>query len=236
MSRAAPRYARDRDLSLAQAFAIFSRELPPKFLFAHLFAWLGYRLWLLGQGDVGLADLIPLIAIPLAHPFVEWLIHVFVLHHRPRRLFAGLLGEHGLRWDYHAARYHRLHHRDPWDLRFVLMPLPAMIFGLSSAAAGIWLIAPRPGVLATAMIVVASAALYYEWIHFLVHTSYRPQGWFYRRQWRFHRLHHYKNERYWMGVTRHLGDVVLGTMPAPESVESSKTARTLGLEGSLGER
>jgi hypothetical protein len=217
------RYAREPDMSLGRAFALFMRELQPKFLFAHLLGWITYRVVLLGRGDWGPRDLIPIVAILALHPFVEWLIHVFILHHKPRKVL-------GLRWDYHAGRYHRLHHRDPWDLRFILMPLPAMFIGMSSAAIVFRLITSSPGVWATAMIVTAAIALYYEWIHFLTHTSYRPKGWFYKRQWRFHRLHHFKNERYWMGVTRHLGDMVLGTFPDPDSVESSKTARTLGVE------
>ncbi len=222
-----PRYARERDLSLAGAFRLWLRELPPKFLIAHLLGWVAFRMYLLGQGDFGWRDLIPLIAIPLLHPFGEWLIHVHVLHFRPRKLG-------GLTIDFHAARYHRLHHRDPWDLRFILMPLPAMVLGLSLATGVFWLLSSSAGTWASAMVVTAAIALYYEWIHYLVHTSYRPQGWFYKRQWRFHRLHHYKNERYWMGVTRHLGDMVLGTFPDPDAVESSKTARTLGLEDTLG--
>jgi sterol desaturase/sphingolipid hydroxylase (fatty acid hydroxylase superfamily) len=216
------RYARERDMTLGRAFARFMGELPPKFLVAHLLGWIAYRFWLLGQGDWGARDLIPLVVIFALHPFSEWLIHVFILHHKPRKVL-------GLRWDYHAARYHRLHHRDPWDLRFVLMPLPAMAVGLSVAALMFWLLAPSPGVWATAMIMTAAISLYYEWIHFLVHTSYHPKGAWYKRQWRLHRLHHYKNERYWMGVTRHFGDMVLGTYPDPDAVETSKTARTLGL-------
>jgi hypothetical protein len=224
-----PRYARERDLSLPAAFRLFLREFPPKLLIAHVLAWIAYRTWLLAQGDFGWHDLIPLVAIPLLHPFAEWLIHVHLLHFRPRKLL-------GFTVDFHASRYHRLHHRDPWDLRFVLMPVQTMIFGLGLLAVLIWLVASSPGVWATAMVLAAGIALYYEWIHFLVHTSHRPKGWFFKRQWKLHRLHHYKNEHYWLGVTRHLGDMVLGTFADPDTVESSKTARTLGLEDTLGEQ
>lgn len=227
MSETNARYAREPDMTLGRAFSIFVRELQPKFLITHLLGWIAFRIYLLGQGDWSARDLIPIVGIIALHPFVEWVIHTYVLHHRPRTIL-------GLRWDYHSARYHRLHHRDPWDLRFVLMPLSAMAVGLSSAILTFWVLAPSPGIWATAMIVTAAIALYYEWIHFLTHTSYRPKGWWYKRQWRFHRLHHYKNERYWMGVTRHLGDMVLGTYPDPDSVDSSKTARTLGLDDSIG--
>ena len=73
--------------------------------------------------------------------------------------------------------------------------------------------------------------LTYEWCHFLIHTPYRPRGRYYRSIWRGHRLHHYKNEHYWFGVTTNLGDRVLGTFPDQGEVSRSRTARTLGAEG-----
>ena len=45
--------------------------------------------------------------------------------------------------------------------------------------------------------------------------------------WR-HRLHHYKNEHYWFGVTSTVGDHLLGTTPEQSTVTKSATARTLG--------
>lgn len=215
------RYAREPDMNLATALKLWLRELQPKFLLLHLLAWLAFRVYLIGHGQVGWRDLIPIVVIFTLHPLVEWVIHVFILHHKPRKVL-------GLRWDYHAARMHRLHHRDPWDLRFVLMPLPIMLLGMLSAALVYWWLIPGPGVWVTAMVTTAAIATYYEWIHFLVHTAYRPKGKLYKRQWKLHRLHHFKNERYWMGVTRHGGDMLLGTFPDPAEVESSKTARTLG--------
>ena len=70
-------------------------------------------------------------------------------------------------------------------------------------------------------------ATFYEWIHYLVHTNHRPRGRAYRYMWRAHRLHHYKNEKYWMGVTMHAADHVLGTFPQKSDVETSATAREL---------
>jgi sterol desaturase/sphingolipid hydroxylase (fatty acid hydroxylase superfamily) len=48
--------------------------------------------------------------------------------------------------------------------------------------------------------------------------------------WRAHRLHHFRNEHYWFGVTMHLGDRVLRTYPAKDAVPPSATARTLGMD------
>jgi sterol desaturase/sphingolipid hydroxylase (fatty acid hydroxylase superfamily) len=70
----------------------------------------------------------------------------------------------------------------------------------------------------------------YEWSHFLIHTPYVPKTRWYRAIWRNHRLHHFKNEGYWMGVSSNLGDRLLGTNPDQRAVAKSPTARTLGLE------
>ena len=66
----------------------------------------------------------------------------------------------------------------------------------------------------------------YEWTHFLIHTAYRPRSRDYRSVWRNHRLHHFKNERFWHGITQNLSDRVLGTLPDHRDVPKSKTART----------
>ncbi|MDX2168661.1 MAG: fatty acid hydroxylase family protein, partial [Deltaproteobacteria bacterium] len=50
----------------------------------------------------------------------------------------------------------------------------------------------------------------------------------YQRLWRNHRLHHFKNEHYWFGVTMLSGDRLLRTAPAVKDVETSPTARNLG--------
>ena len=69
---------------------------------------------------------------------------------------------------------------------------------------------------------------HYEWVHLLVHTRYRPRSRYYRRLARNHRLHHYRNEDYWLGVTSNLGDRLLRTYPTHKTdVPLSPTARTL---------
>jgi sterol desaturase/sphingolipid hydroxylase (fatty acid hydroxylase superfamily) len=73
--------------------------------------------------------------------------------------------------------------------------------------------------------------LRYEWSHFLIHSPYVPRTRWYRTIWRNHRLHHFKHEGYWMGVSSNLGDRLLGTNPDQRSVPKSPTARTLGVEG-----
>ena len=67
----------------------------------------------------------------------------------------------------------------------------------------------------------------YEWTHFLIHTSHRPRSRYYRSIWRNHRLHHFKNEHYWHGITNTIGDRVLRTHPDQADVPRSPTARVL---------
>jgi hypothetical protein len=221
MNRDQPRFARDRGLTLAGAFRYFRAETVPRLLMLAVVGIGALRAAMWFQGDIGPTrlDLLPLIVLPLAHPFAEWLIHVYILHFRPRTIA-------GRRLDMHAAHYHRLHHQTPWDLRFVTIPLRTLATGTVIAivlAATLFPIGPA----VTALWVASVLALVYEWSHFLTHTSYRPQRATYKRIWKLHRLHHFKNENYWMGVSRHFGDLVFGTLVDPDAVPTSATARDL---------
>ena len=62
----------------------------------------------------------------------------------------------------------------------------------------------------------------------MVHTRYRPRTRLYRTLARRHRLHHFRNEHYWLGVTSNTGDRLLGTLPKHKTdVPLSETATTL---------
>ena len=211
----------DSDPSLLTVFLVFIRYSSPFLLILLTLTALVTRLVL---GHFTAWDLLIPAVIVALQPFVEWLIHVFILHFKPRTIL-------GLKFDLHAARLHRAHHRAPWQLSLIFIPKLTGVIGLFVTAIGWYLVAPTPYLWATAMLSTLGMALTYEWIHYLTHTNYRPQSAFYRRLWRYHRLHHFKNEHYWMGVTGNLGDRVLGTFPAdPKKVETSKTSRTLGVE------
>jgi len=89
--------------------------------------------------------------------------------------------------------------------------------------------APLLATYLTALLAAYVTLAHYEWTHLLVHTRYRPKNRYYKRLEANHRLHHYRNEHYWLGVTSNLGDRVLRTLPNDKSdVPLSDTARTLG--------
>jgi hypothetical protein len=103
----------------------------------------------------------------------------------------------------------------PAELDGVLIPRYAVLIFIPLIALTVWALSfPIHPVLGGDRIAHAATGLLvsyvilgaYEWCHFLIHTPYRPHGWYYRTIWRGHRLHRYKNEHYWFGVTSTIGD------------------------------
>jgi sterol desaturase/sphingolipid hydroxylase (fatty acid hydroxylase superfamily) len=178
-------------------------------------------------------DAIPPLVLFSAQPFVEWVIHKYLLHLAPIKLF-------GRRIELYGSIQHRNHHRAPSDLDRVLLRGIEIVSFLAQIAIVMWLLtlalasaagAPVFPLTLTGIVFAYAGLLRYEWSHFLIHTPYVPKTRWYRTIWRNHRLHHFKNEGYWMGVSSNIGDRVLGTNPDQRAVPKSPTARTLGLEG-----
>ncbi|MCA9710975.1 MAG: sterol desaturase family protein, partial [Myxococcales bacterium] len=193
-------------LSLRDAFLIFTRQRSARIIAALLVVTLTLRL---AAGRWSGWDAAVLVALLALHPFTEWVIHVGILHWKPRRLGR-------LTIDTDLAREHRLHHLAPHDPRHWYTPMRGALVGFAISSAVVGLIAPTLALWLSFLVGVVAIGLVYEWTHYLCHTSYRPRGKHYRRLWRHHRLHHFKNEHYWMGVTMHLGDRLLGTQPSPK--------------------
>jgi hypothetical protein len=177
-------------------------------------------------------DLVAVAAVIAAQPFVEWLIHIYLLHAKPVRI-----GEATI--DLPTSKFHRRHHKDPDDLDFTLLPVWIAVLFSVQIATGMTIVA-YPLALLTGgewlpMAVTCTLAGYvglgiYEWCHYLIHTGYLPKSRYYASIWRGHRLHHYKNENYWLGITSNVGDHALRTFPDQATVPKSPTARTLGVE------
>jgi hypothetical protein len=160
-------------------------------------------------------------ALVLLQPFVEWILHVGVLHFRPRNL-----GNRTI--DLHLARKHREHHDDPKDIGLTLIPIPELVATVVGVSLGAWFLAIDHRDAATVAATVALLMGIYEWVHFLIHSSYKPKSRHYRSIRRSHRLHHFRNQRYWLGVTSNAADRVLGTFPAPAEVELVDSQRRAG--------
>ncbi|MEX1165247.1 MAG: sterol desaturase family protein [Nitriliruptor sp.] len=204
-------------LTLGRALRTFVTRPQPWLLAAAAATALSWRLLL---GGFGWSDLLVVAGYLAAFPFVEWVAHTSLLHWRPRQVGGRTI-------DPLVARKHREHHADPEDLDLILLPLPALLSAAGAVALVAWLI-PSDRLGLTFASIVTAVGLAYEWIHYLVHTEYRPRSAPYRAIWRHHRLHHYKNENYWFTVTTaSTADRVLGTQPAPNEVSTSPTVRDL---------
>ena len=208
------------DRSLREAFDDFWSYPSPRVLLPVTAAAVAARVSLRGwrRRDLGIAA-----GILAAEPFTEWLIHVALLHFRPREIA-------GRRVDPLIARKHREHHADPKRGELVFVPMPVVGVALPAAVAG-WALGERNLRTALTGICTSFAMLsVYEWTHYLIHSPYKPRHRPYLGIWRAHRLHHYRNEHYWFGVTVHGADRILGTFPERDAVPVSPTARTLGVE------
>jgi hypothetical protein len=209
--------------TLRSELRTFARHPGPRFITAVLLAVLVLRV---AAGDWGWADLLVAAVILGFEPFTEWLIHVFVLHAKPKHVLGRTI-------DLYVSRKHRRHHADPRDIGLVFVPLQVLGPGLVAVVAGVLVLAPDRTLGLTGLVTGVAMLLCYEWTHFLIHTRYGPRGRYYRSIHRAHRLHHHRNERYWFGVTINLADHALGTFPGKDDVELSPTARTLGVEESV---
>jgi hypothetical protein len=198
--------------------------------------------WVLGAGVVALLvvrafagaltwrDSVAVALMLAIYPFGEWAIHVYLLHAKPVRI-------RGRKFETVAARAHRAHHGDPNDLDMVLLYWWQAAFLMLVAvpltvAVGSLIATPIAGPVPLGAMVTGAIAGYcmvfvYEWTHFLIHTAYRPHSRAYKTIWRNHRLHHFKNEHFWHGITNNVSDRVLGTNPEAREVPKSQTARTL---------
>lgn len=218
--------ARADDLgSLGDVIRTYVTHPSPQLMAVGLVVASGLRI---AVGGFGWADLAIVAITLLLTGVVEWVLHLFLLHAPTDSLRMT---------KFKTGSGHREHHLDPsnvgwlmlgwqdvavflvmlavWNLTWPL--LVALLFG-----------APLLGTYLTALLCAYVMLAHYEWTHLLVHARYRPKFRYYKQLAANHRLHHYRNEHYWLGVTSNIGDRALRTLPKSKSdVPLSDTARTI---------
>ncbi|HTW42762.1 MAG TPA: sterol desaturase family protein [Solirubrobacteraceae bacterium] len=212
--------------TLGACWREFITRFSPRAVLGAFALALGARIYV---GQWSWRDVLAPLALLAAQPFVEWAIHKYLLHLAPIRI-------RGRRIELYGSIQHRNHHLAPAELdRVLLKPIEvvsflvqiALVIALLTLAIDLplgWPVLP----LALTGVAFSYLGLFrYEWSHFLIHTPYVPKTRWYRTIWRNHRLHHFKHEGYWMGVSSNLGDRLLGTNPDQQTVAKSATARTL---------
>ncbi len=210
--------ARRSTLTLGRAAREFWRHPSPWMIATIL---VGSTIARIVVGDWRVSDLLaPLVFVAL-FPVIEWVVHVFVLHWRPRRVGRVTV-------DTLLARKHREHHSNPRDVPLVFIPWQTMAVLMVITPVLPLLLFPTVGQALTFVMTVGVVGMVYEWTHYLIHSDYRPRGRIYKAVWKHHRLHHFKNENYWMTVTTaHTADRLFGTDPDPATVPTSPTAKNL---------
>lgn len=218
----------------AETARAFVAQASPRVIAVAVVVALAARLAAGGAGGWGWADLVVLAATAVLVGPVEWVIHLYLLHAPEESWRMRVLK---------TGTGHREHHLDPPAVGWLLLGgVDAAVFAVLIAAwTALWSLPVAAAVAAltggggllgpflTALVCAYVSLGHYEWTHLLVHTRYRPRSRYYRRLARNHRLHHYRNEYYWLGVTSNLGDRIMGTLPATKTdVPLSDTARTLG--------
>ena len=204
------------ELRTSEAVGLFFRHACNGVLLALTAATAGLGAWLAGaSGLPGL--LLWLVAGVAMWPLLEYGTHRWVLHAKP------------LPWAWAQRlqrRAHYDHHVDPRNVELLFAPL--------------WFTIPAPLVLgalyATVLPPVGAAGLlagnllamsFYEWVHFVSHVPYTPRTAYFRKLKTMHTWHHYKNERYWFGVTEGAMDRAFGTRPEVTAVATSPTVKAL---------
>ena len=181
---------------MAGKFGLFASFWLYPILAGILFLWvradeaplspLDYILWILSGG--------------LLWTLVEYGLHRFVFHSAPSNPRLARI-VHGLHLD---------HHHDPRDARKILvrpqtsLPLSVVILGVTYWGSG------SPVEAAGIMTGVWAGFLYYEWVHYRVHTSSSLRhGMDGQRRRHFH--HHFIDDRKRFGVTSPFWDWVFRT-------------------------
>lgn len=207
-----------RGRTLGAAFREFIRHPSPWLIGSTLLAALVGRVIV---GDWQPTDaLVPTVMLAV-FPVFEWIVHVTVLHWRPRHLGP-------IPIDSELARKHREHHVDPRNIPLIFIPTKTLSVLVVVLIVIATLAFPRLGLGLTFLLMITALGFGYEWTHYLIHTDYKPKGSLYQVVWRNHRHHHYKNEHYWFTVTTSgTADRLFGTHPDPAITETSPTARHL---------
>ena len=164
------------------------------------------------------ADAVMALVIPALWHVQERFLHEYLLHSGARRVLSRRL----LR---RVSEHHRRHHLDPWRTRTMFIQTSAYLYNVPIVFGIILAITRDIRLTLTGSFAYFFTLLCFEWVHCLIHTPYVPRSNWYRRRWWNHRLHHFRDSRYWFGITSPMWDGVLGTKPDHGSIATRKNWR-----------
>lgn len=205
-------------LDLPGAIRLFFKHPSPWILVSSLLAAWSVRASI---GGWSLWDAAVVVGILAWWPVQEWLIHVYLLHWKPRQVGPITL-------DFPTAQRHRRHHRHPQVVEWSYLPLAGIAIAMPIQLT-LWHVLLPVHLAWTALGMFFALSLHYEWVHVMSHMPYRPRVAWYRHLREKHLLHHYRNEDRWLGVSMTGGDALFGTGGDKSAHPKSDTCLTLGL-------
>jgi Fatty acid hydroxylase len=148
----------------------------------------------------------------------EYTTHRFLFHAQPSTKPWLLKLQHRLHYD---------HHIDPPKLELLFLPLWFVIPTALAYYAAFLAITRSPALALSLTFGSICALLYYEWVHYVAHIPFNPVTPFGRYVKKYHLWHHFKNERFWYGVTNPSMDFAGGTYRNVDAVERSTSVREI---------
>jgi hypothetical protein len=208
--------------TLPEAIVTFYRFFSPRTLTTWFLLSIGILVWVIVANHWHVGALWGVLAVVIFQPFLEWSLHILVLHDRPRTIGSR-------KFDTVVAKDHRMHHLDPRAVEMVFIPSRWVIYLILGTVVtfGLMWVHFDLGVAATVLAAQAGMGLFYEWCHYLIHSDVVARNPYFKAIKRAHRNHHYRNSTYWLGVTSNVGDMVLGTYPDPKTVPVVEWAKDL---------
>ncbi|PFJ05381.1 fatty acid hydroxylase [Bacillus cereus] len=151
----------------------------------------------------------------------EYVTHRFLFHMKPPNnpFLLKLL-----------RRLHYDHHVYPDDVKLLFLPVWYSLSGFSIYLFLLYGFSKSVTITLSFGIGMIVMLLVYEWKHYIAHKPIRPLTKFGRWLKKQHILHHYKNEKFWFGVSNPVYDFLFGTYKDGKDVELSETARNLEKE------
>jgi len=199
----------------------FGSHQGPIIVLALIASLLYQRLAMIPSYPISISDYSLVFASMLFWCFQEHFIHGRLLHSK---------------FNWFGKDIHHAHHEKPY-FHISIDPVELLIGWMSVAYVIFRCILPSLSLATSATIGYATAGMWYEWTHYLVHTKVKPRSKLAIQVRDGHMKHHLVNHNYWLGFTVPFVDDLFGTNPSVMEArkEMKEVARTDKI-AALGQR
>jgi len=155
-------------------------------------------------GNINIFDLFLPILSFFSLGFIEWSLHYYIWHENPLPIINKPLKTP-------LVRMHRLHHDFPDDLNTLFFGWKAVVVATLLVWFSVMIVFDDVGLALTLIFSFSLILFVHEYAHFVAHSNINPKALWLKEIINNHRLHHFKDETKWMGVSSTLPDKLFGT-------------------------